>query len=130
MAAGEQWKDVYDRLTELVRDHHTTLIFVNTRRASERVAFALSERLGEEHVGSHHGSLSKEKRLALERRLKAGEMEALVAASAAGLTIYDMCKAVDRGMSLEGVRLVEKRGGKSGTWTRPDEDPPQSRKLP
>lgn len=49
------------------------------------------------------------------------EMEALVAASAAGLTVYDMCKAVDRGMSLESVRLVEKQGGKSGTWIRPGE---------
>ena len=49
------------------------------------------------------------------------EMEALVAASVAGLTVYDMCKAVDRGMSLESVRLVEKRGGKSGTWSRPGE---------
>ena len=51
------------------------------------------------------------------------EMEALVAASAAGLTIYDMCKAVDRGMRLEAVRLVLKRGGKSGSWTRPGEPP-------
>ena len=49
------------------------------------------------------------------------EMEALVAASAAGLTVYDMCKAVDRGMSVEAVRLVSKRGGKSGDWQRPDE---------
>ncbi|MCG8590009.1 MAG: cyclic pyranopterin monophosphate synthase MoaC [Proteobacteria bacterium] len=49
------------------------------------------------------------------------EMEALVAVSAAALTIYDMCKAVDRGMSVEAVRLVHKRGGKSGDWTRPDE---------
>ena len=49
------------------------------------------------------------------------EMEALVAASAAALTVYDMCKAVDRGMSVESVRLVEKRGGKSGTWRRPGE---------
>ena len=49
------------------------------------------------------------------------EMEALVAASAAGLTLYDMCKALDRGMSLEAVRLVSKTGGKSGTWTRPGE---------
>lgn len=49
------------------------------------------------------------------------EMEALVAASAAGLTVYDMCKAVDRGMSIEAVRLVSKRGGKSGDWRRPDE---------
>jgi cyclic pyranopterin phosphate synthase len=51
------------------------------------------------------------------------EMEALVAASAAGLTVYDMCKAVDRGMSVESVRLVEKRGGKSGPWQRPGESP-------
>ena len=49
------------------------------------------------------------------------EMEALVAVSAAGLTIYDMCKALDRGMSLEHVRLVSKSGGKSGTWERPGE---------
>ncbi len=45
------------------------------------------------------------------------EMEALVAVSVAGLTVYDMCKAVDRGMRLEDVRLVRKSGGKSGDWT-------------
>ena len=50
-------------------------------------------------------------------------MEALVAVAAAGLTIYDMCKAIDRGMLLEDVRLVRKSGGKSGDWTRSDEDP-------
>jgi cyclic pyranopterin phosphate synthase len=49
------------------------------------------------------------------------EMEALVAASAAGLTVYDMCKAIDRGMSVEALRLVFKSGGKSGSWARPDE---------
>lgn len=49
------------------------------------------------------------------------EMEAMVAVSAAGLTIYDMCKAMDRGMSLADVRLVRKSGGKSGVWTRPGE---------
>jgi cyclic pyranopterin phosphate synthase len=53
------------------------------------------------------------------------EMEALVAVSAAGLTLYDMCKALDRGMSVERIRLVAKRGGASGSWRRPDEpDPP------
>ena len=51
------------------------------------------------------------------------EMEALVAASAAGLTVYDMCKAVDRGMTIERVRLVAKRGGKSGDYLREDEEP-------
>ncbi len=49
------------------------------------------------------------------------EMEAMVAVAAAGLTIYDMCKAVDRAMSVEAVRLVRKSGGRSGEWTRPDE---------
>ena len=49
------------------------------------------------------------------------EMEALVAVSAAGLTIYDMCKAIDRGISIGAVRLISKSGGKSGAWTRPDE---------
>lgn len=49
------------------------------------------------------------------------EMEALVAVAAAGLALYDMCKAVDRGMALEDVRLVRKQGGKSGVWSRPGE---------
>ena len=49
------------------------------------------------------------------------EMEAMVAVSAAGLTIYDMCKAIDRGMSVSNVRLVRKAGGKSGVWVRPGE---------
>jgi cyclic pyranopterin phosphate synthase len=46
------------------------------------------------------------------------EMEALAAVSAAALTVYDMCKAIDRGMVISEIRLDEKRGGKSGTWTR------------
>ncbi len=46
------------------------------------------------------------------------EMEALTAVSATALTIYDMCKAVDRGMVIENVRLLRKSGGKSGTWQR------------
>lgn len=53
------------------------------------------------------------------------EMEALVAVSAACLTLYDMCKAVDRAMTIERVRLVEKTGGKSGTWHREGEDSPE-----
>ncbi len=51
------------------------------------------------------------------------EMEALTAVSVAALTVYDMCKAVDRGMRIEGVRLLEKRGGKSGEW-RAEENTP------
>jgi cyclic pyranopterin phosphate synthase len=64
--------------------------------------------------------------VSIEARVKAQartgvEMEALVAVSAAGLTIYDMCKAIDRGMTLEAVRLVRKSGGKSGAWQRSGE---------
>src|SRR2546422_4773650 len=66
VASGEQWRDMYDRLAELIKQHRTTLIFVNTRRLAERAAFALAERIGEEHVGAHHGSLSKERRLNFE----------------------------------------------------------------
>ena len=51
------------------------------------------------------------------------EMEALTAVQVALLTVYDMCKAVDRGMTIDGVRLLEKRGGKSGTWRADDADP-------
>ncbi len=47
------------------------------------------------------------------------EMEALVAVAAAGLTIYDMCKAIDRGMIVSDVRLIRKQGGKTGVWERP-----------
>jgi cyclic pyranopterin phosphate synthase len=66
-------------------------------------------------------------RVRIEARVRAHartgvEMEALVAATAAALTVYDMCKAIDRGMTLEAVRLVHKSGGKSGSWTRPGEE--------
>ena len=84
---GEQWGDVYDRLAELVAAHRTTLIFVNTRRLSERVAFHLAQRLGEEQVASHHGSLSKERRFRVEQRLKEGSLKALVATASLELGI-------------------------------------------
>ncbi|TMB98157.1 MAG: DEAD/DEAH box helicase, partial [Chloroflexi bacterium] len=115
VAGGDQWKDTYDRLAELIRQHRTTLVFVNTRRLSERVAFALAERLGEEHVGSHHGSLSKERRLRLEQRLKAGEMKALVATASLELGID--IGTVDLVCQLESPRSITtflQRVGRSG----------------
>ncbi len=87
VASAEQWADTYDRLAEVVKEHRTTLIFVNTRRLSERVAHHLAQRLGEEHVASHHGSLSKERRLKLEQKLKDGELKALVATASLELGI-------------------------------------------
>ncbi|HLF70629.1 MAG TPA: helicase-related protein, partial [Dehalococcoidia bacterium] len=87
VAAGEQWADVYERIAGLVRAHRTTLVFVNTRRLSERVAHHLRERLGEEAVASHHGSLARDRRLRVEQRLKAGDLKALVCTASLELGI-------------------------------------------
>ena len=85
--SGEVWEEVYGRLTELIEAHRTTLVFVNTRRLAERVARHLAERLGEEAVTAHHGSLSKESRLDAEERLKTGKLRALVATASLELGI-------------------------------------------
>jgi ATP-dependent helicase Lhr and Lhr-like helicase len=83
----EVWEEYYERLTDLIRAHRTTLVFVNTRRMAERVARHLSDRLGAEAVTAHHGSLSKEKRLDAEGRLKNGTLKALVATASLELGI-------------------------------------------
>ena len=85
--SNEVWEEVYGRLTELIEAHRTTLVFVNTRRLAERVARHLAERLGEEAVTAHHGSLSKESRLDAEERLKTGKLRALVATASLELGI-------------------------------------------
>src|SRR5882757_3784558 len=85
--SGEVWQETYKRLVELVESHRTTLIFVNTRRLSERMAFQLSERLGAEHVAAHHGSLAKEARLEAEQRLRDGKLKVLVATASLELGI-------------------------------------------
>jgi ATP-dependent Lhr-like helicase len=85
--SAEVWDQVYDRLAELIEGHRTTLIFVNTRRMAERVTRKLSDRLGERCIAAHHGSLAKEQRLDAERRLKRGELKAMVATSSLELGI-------------------------------------------
>ncbi|HZB27946.1 MAG TPA: helicase-related protein, partial [Gemmatimonadales bacterium] len=85
--SGDVWGEVYDQLTELIKGHTTTIVFVNTRRLAERVARHLGERLGDEAVTAHHGSLSKEVRLAAEERLKGGRLQALVATASLELGI-------------------------------------------
>jgi ATP-dependent Lhr-like helicase len=79
--------EVYDRVADLVRSHRTTIVFVNTRRLVERVAHALSERLGPERVAAHHGSLSRQIRLAAEEGLKSGTISAIVATASLELGI-------------------------------------------
>src|SRR6185503_21314585 len=83
----ELWAAIYDRITALVREHKTTIVFVNTRRLVERVAHKLEERLGEGQVAAHHGSMARRIRLAAEARLKAGEVPVVVATASLELGI-------------------------------------------
>jgi ATP-dependent Lhr-like helicase len=85
--ANEVWDELYERLAALIQSHRTTLIFVNNRRLAERATRFLAERVGAEHVATHHGSLSKEHRLAAETRLKEGRLKALIATSSLELGI-------------------------------------------
>ncbi|HTQ80871.1 MAG TPA: DEAD/DEAH box helicase, partial [Thermoanaerobaculia bacterium] len=113
--AAEVWQEVYDRLADLVREHRTTLIFVNTRRLAERITGHLEGRLGEGRVATHHGSLSKEKRLEAERRLKAGELSVLVATASLELGID--IGAVDLVCQIGSTRSIAtflQRVGRSG----------------
>jgi len=87
VCSHETWDEIYQRLTELVASHRSTLVFVNSRRMAERVCYRLSELLGENAVASHHGSLSRELRLSAERRLQAGELKAIVATASLELGI-------------------------------------------
>jgi ATP-dependent Lhr-like helicase len=85
--SGEVWATVYDQLAKLIEEHHTTLVFANTRRMVERVSRHLAERLGETAVAAHHGSLSKETRFDAEQRLKAGSLKVMVATASLELGI-------------------------------------------
>jgi ATP-dependent Lhr-like helicase len=113
--SGEVWVEMYDRLAELVRAHRTTLVFVNTRRLAERAARHLAERLGEDAVTSHHGSLAKEHRLKAEERLKAGQLKALVATASLelGIDIGDVDLVCQLG-SPHAIAAFLQRVGRSG----------------
>ena len=113
--SGEVWQQVYDRLAELIDAHRTTLVFVNTRRLVERVTRQLSERLDASQVTAHHGSLAKEQRLDAERRLKRGELKALVATASLelGIDIGDVDLVCQIG-SPRSIATFLQRVGRSG----------------
>jgi len=113
--SGEVWQQVYDRLAELIEEHRTTLVFVNTRRLAERVTRQLSERLGADRVTAHHGSLAKEQRFDAEQRLKGGALKALVATASLelGIDIGDVDLVCQLG-SPRSIASLLQRVGRSG----------------
>jgi ATP-dependent Lhr-like helicase len=117
VASNEMWGEIYDRIAELAKEHRSTLIFVNTRRLAERVAHHLGERLGTHAVAAHHGSLSRKLRLAAEKKLKEGEIRALVATASLELGID--IGSVDLVCQIGSTRSISvglQRIGRAGHW--------------
>ncbi|HEY6386454.1 MAG TPA: DEAD/DEAH box helicase [Candidatus Acidoferrum sp.] len=117
IASNEMWGEIYDRIAALATQHRSTLIFVNTRRLAERMAHHLGERLGPDAVATHHGSLSRKLRLAAERKLKAGEIRALVATASLELGID--IGSVDLVCQIGSPRSISvglQRIGRAGHW--------------
>ncbi|HWF52997.1 MAG TPA: DEAD/DEAH box helicase, partial [Solirubrobacteraceae bacterium] len=109
------WPAIYPELLALIRAHKSTILFVNNRRAAERLAIRLNDLAGEELARSHHGSLAREERTVVEEMLKAGELPCLVATSSLELGI-DM-GAVDLVIQVESPKSVARglqRIGRAG----------------
>jgi ATP-dependent Lhr-like helicase len=117
IASNELWDETYDRITELVGQHRSTLVFVNTRRLAERVAFNLAQRLGEDAVAAHHGSLARKLRLEAENKLKNGQVKVLVATASLelGIDVGYVDLACHIG-SPRSVAVALQRFGRSGHW--------------
>src|ERR1700687_1295847 len=117
IASNEMWEEIYTRIVELSEQHRSTLVFVNTRRLVERVAHHLAERIGEENVGAHHGSLSRKLRLAAEKKLKEGQIKVLVATASLELGIdvgtVDLVVQIN---SPRAIAVALQRVGRSGDW--------------
>src|SRR5712691_4835932 len=117
IASNGMWEEIYARIAELVQQNRSTLIFVNTRRLAERVAHHLARLLGEDAVASHHGSLSRHRRLAVEGKLKAGELRALVATASLELGIdIGTVDLVCQIGSPRSIAVALQRVGRAGHW--------------
>ncbi len=117
VATSEMWEEIYDRLARHITNERTTLVFVNTRRMSERVAHALGERLGHNVVLPHHGSLARALRHDAELRLKNGELKAVVATASLelGIDIGTVDLMIQLG-SPRSIAVALQRVGRSGHW--------------
>jgi ATP-dependent helicase Lhr and Lhr-like helicase len=111
------WEEMFDKLAAYTEHHRSTLVFVNTRKLVERVAFALGQRLGSENVAAHHGSLSRTLRLDAEQRLKRGQIKILVATASLelGIDIGDV-DLVCQIASTRAVGVGLQRVGRAGHW--------------
>ncbi len=117
IASNEMWEEIYSRIVELSEQHRSTLVFVNTRRLVERVAHHLAERIGEDNVGAHHGSLSRKLRLAAEKKLKEGQIKVLVATASLELGIdIGTVDLVIQISSPRAIAVALQRVGRSGHW--------------
>jgi ATP-dependent Lhr-like helicase len=117
VASNEMWDEIYERIVELVNAHRSTLVFVNTRRLAERISHQLGERLGEENVAAHHGSLSRKLRLEAERKLKEGQVKVLVATASLELGIdVGTVDLVCHISSPRSIAVALQRVGRSGHW--------------
>ncbi len=117
LTTASMWTEIYDRLAGFAESHRSTLVFVNTRRLVEKLSFELAERLGAEHVGAHHGSLSRELRLDAEQRLKNGETKILIATGSLELGID--IGAIDLVCQIATTRnlgVAMQRVGRAGHW--------------
>jgi ATP-dependent Lhr-like helicase len=117
IATNEMWDELYDQIVRLVEQHRSTLVFVNTRRLVERVSHHLAERVGEENVGAHHGSLSRKLRLTAEQKLKEGQIKVLVATASLelGIDIGTVDLVIQIG-SPRSIAVALQRVGRSGHW--------------
>jgi len=117
VATNAIWTDIYERLTELINQHRSTLVFVNTRRLAERLAHHLTERLGEESVATHHGSLSRPMRLSAEERLKQGQTRVVIATASLELGIdIGFVDLVCQIGSPRSIATCLQRIGRAGHW--------------
>lgn len=117
VASQEYSAETFDRLAELVQEHRSTLVFVNTRKQAERIAMHLGSRIGEENVACHHGSLSRRLRLAAETRLKKGDIKVLVATASLELGIdIGFVDLVCQVNTVKAIATALQRIGRAGHW--------------